>query len=116
MALSGLAQTRFCSRGGFFNVVDLVNKPDESEVRVGRAGRLAAYLMRHDLVVLDELGYLSCGQSCGELRFHLVGKLYERISVIVVTRLVFGEGSMLPGGAKVITALRDLRHRRNRQR
>lgn len=72
--------------------------------------------MLHDLVVLDEFGHLPRPQSCDELRFHLVSKLYERISVIVIAGLVFREGSTVLGGAKVITALRDLRHRRNRQR
>jgi DNA replication protein DnaC len=45
------------ARGRLFNTVDLVNRL-EGEARGGRQGRLADYLTRMDLVVLDELGYL----------------------------------------------------------
>ena len=34
-------------------------------------GRIAAYLTRLDLVVLDELGYLPFAQTGGQLLFHL---------------------------------------------
>lgn len=44
------------SRGRFFNTVDLVNRL-EAEGRSGRQGRLADYLTRLDLIILDELGY-----------------------------------------------------------
>jgi DNA replication protein DnaC len=43
------------SRGRLFNTVDLVNRL-EAEGRSGRQGRLADYLTRLDVIVLDELG------------------------------------------------------------
>ena len=52
-----IAIVRAGARGRFFNVVDLVNKL-EAEYRAGRQGRMADYLSRMDLIVLDELGYL----------------------------------------------------------
>jgi len=39
-------------------VVDLVNQLD-AEKREGKAGRLTARLLYQDVIVLDELGYLS---------------------------------------------------------
>src|ERR1700728_605624 len=45
------------SRGRFFTTVDLVNQL-EAESRAGRQGRVADYLTRLDVVILDELGYL----------------------------------------------------------
>ncbi len=52
---------RNCIRGGakarYFNAVDLVNKL-ETEVKLGRQGRIADALTRVNLLVLDELGYL----------------------------------------------------------
>ena len=63
------------SRGRFFTTVDLVNQL-EAEGRAGRQGRLADYLTRLDVVILDELGYLPFAQAGGQLLFHLVSRLY----------------------------------------
>ncbi|MGQ5525637.1 ATP-binding protein, partial [Chitinimonas sp. PSY-7] len=59
----------------FFSTVDLVNVL-EREKRDGKAGRTAQTLMRMDLVILDELGYLPFSQIGGALLFHLLSKLY----------------------------------------
>jgi len=37
--------------------------------------------------VLDELGYLPFSQAGGALLFHLLSKLYERVSVLITTNL-----------------------------
>ena len=50
--------TRHSQRARFYSTVDLVNLL-EQEKAAGKAGRLLAFaLMRMDLVILDELGYL----------------------------------------------------------
>ena len=54
------AVIRARARGRFFNLVDLVNQL-EQEKAAGRSGRLAEKLLRHDLIVIDELGYLPFG-------------------------------------------------------
>jgi IstB-like ATP binding protein len=68
------AVIRTRAKGRFFNLVDLVNQL-EQEKAAGRSGKLAETLLRHDLIVIDELGYLPFSQAGGQLLFHLISKL-----------------------------------------
>ena len=101
-----MSRRRCERRRRFFNLVDLVNQL-EQEKAAGKSGRLAEKLLRHDLIVIDELGYLPFSQSGGQLLFHLISKLYENTSLLITTNLAFSEWEKVFKNPMTATAVVD---------
>jgi DNA replication protein DnaC len=74
--------------------------------------RFNKQLERLELIVLDELGYVPFSKAGAELLFDVVGRAYERTSLMLTTNLPFEEWTEIMGSERLTGALLDrLTHR-----
>lgn len=73
----------------FTTAAGLVNEMLEAR-KDARLAKLHASLMRFDLVILDELGYIPFDAAGAQLLFNFCAERYERRSLLVTTNLDFG--------------------------
>ena len=90
----------------------LVNQLEEAQKQY-RLEKMLAMLDRVDLLVVDELGYLSFSRAGAELLFQVFADRYERRSLLVTSNLAFSEwGQVFADDAVLASAALDrLLHR-----
>ena len=64
-------------------------------------------LRRVELLVLDEIGFITLHKEASELLFQVVSECYEQKSLIITSNLEFGQWNSVFGDNKLTNALVD---------
>ena len=107
----GLAACRQGHRIRFFTAANLVTRLEEAQKNY-QLDRLLTQLDKADLLIVDELGYLSFSRAGAELLFQVFAERYERRSLLITSNLAFSEWGQIFQGERMTAALLDrLTHR-----
>ncbi len=68
---------------------------------------LVAFVVKLDLVVLDELGFIPFSPTGAQALFTFCSELYERLALIVTTNLKFADWVQVFGDERLTAALLD---------
>jgi len=94
------AKTRFATAAAI--VHELIEARDEK-----RLLRLQKQLAGHELLVIDELGFVPLSKTGAELLFELISQRYERGATILTSNLPFDEWTATFGDERLTGALLD---------
>jgi len=107
----GLAACRQGRKVRFFTAGNLVTRLEEAQ-KVYQLDRFLAQLDKTDLLICDELGYLSFSRGGAELLFQVFADRYERASLLITSNLAFSDWGQVFQGERMTAALLDrLTHR-----
>jgi len=103
----GVEATKQQRRVLFIRAADLVRQLLEAR-DARELTRLQQRLLRADVLIIDELGFVPFERAGGELLFNLITDRYERRATVVSTNLAFAEWvTVFAGDEKLTTALLD---------
>jgi DNA replication protein DnaC len=101
-----LLACRQCYRVRFYNAAALVNELILAQEQ-HRLPKFLAAALKHNLIVLDELGFIPFSTTGAQLMFQFCSTLHERIALIVTTNLKFADWTQIFGGEQLTAALLD---------
>lgn len=90
----------------FYNTANLVNELLVAQ-ETHQLTKLLNTALRHQLIVLDELGFIPLTQLGAQLIFQFCSTLYERVALIVTTNLRFADWVQVFGDERLTAALLD---------
>lgn len=102
----GLAACRQGRRVRFFSAAALVNRLEEVQKQY-QLDKFLTQLDKTDLLICDELGYLSFSRTGAELLFQVFADRYERGSLLITSNLPFSEWGQVFQGERMTAALLD---------
>jgi len=102
----GLAACRQGRRVRFFTAAALVNRLEELQKQY-QLDKFLTQLDKAELLICDELGYLSFSRTGAELLFQVFADRYERGSVLITSNLPFSEWDQVFQGERMTAALLD---------
>jgi len=101
-----LAACRQGHRVRFYNAAALVNEMIQAQDE-HRLPKFLATALKHQLIVLDELGFIPFSSTGAQLVFQFCSTLYERVAMIVTSNLRFAEWTQVFGDERLTAALLD---------
>lgn len=102
----GAAACRQDHRVRFYTVTQLVNELQEAQDN-HQLPKFLEKSLRHQLVILDEFGYVPFSQTGAQLLFQFCAALHERVSLVVTTNLPFSDWVQVLGNERLATGLLD---------
>lgn len=102
----GLAACQKGRKAGFTTAAALVHELMEA-VDDRRLQRLQKTLATHDLLIIDELGFVPLSKTGAELLFEVISQRYERGSIIITSNLPFDEWTEVFGSERLTGTILD---------